>query len=1073
MGSGGAKPPHLPVGRRVGHQRGGNDSQPTDRITPKREAKLDPSREREGVGPGVPSQQGRAWECTRNRPPKGPRCGRVELGRVLAPHVVGVEEGWGLAAPGRGLTGDRRGSAPRSAPNTPRHERTSSLSQELLPLEHFNLFCGPEGAVRPRLHRSAPRSGARRPPPTGALRNSVVALIVIGLTLGGFTFLGAGGTPGSGIGGPGNRGPFPVAAGQDTNATVWFNETGLPPGTGWSVLLGDSFNSSTTPSIGFVEPQGQYDYTIEPVGGYVTPNYSGFINVHDQNTTVSVPWTLSTYSVEFLETGLPVGTGWSVTFNGSTSSSSGPTITFTAPNGTYPFSVGPVPGYSPNPQSGSLTVNGAPITQTISWTQAAYSVDFTESGLPTGTSWSVTFNGATSSSSNPTISFTAPNGTYPFSVGPVPGYSPNPQSGSLTVNGAPITQTISWTQAAYAVTFSEGGLPSGTEWFLNITGEPGAASTTSSLTVNLPDGTYSFSIASTNKHYAPAPGTGTFTVDSGTYSQSVTFALVASSLVVTESGLPSSTSWYLNISGENPLASTTTEIAVSLPNGTYAYAVATGNKEYAPFPASGGFTIDGAGVAVSVPFSLNVYPLTFMEVGLPAGTSWSVVLGGPSSGVSTTPWINMTQANTTDLTFSLGLVPGFSPTPAHGVVQVLGGPVSVRIVFTTANYTVVFEEIGLALGTDWGANLSGIMHFSTGADIPFAVPNGTYAYTIPALKGSFPSPSTGSVTLDGNDTTVKVYWNTVTYPVSFLPFGLANGTLWEVTLGGYLQANRSGPIIFHEPSGSYGFSLAPLPGYRGLPLKGIVHVGTQSVTQFIRWTALTFPVSFSALGLAPGTAWGVEVGSIWHVSGATTISFELPNGTYAYRYSLLAGYRPVSRQGNLTVNGSSLGILSQWSPIVYSLVLSEVGLPNTSSWTITFDGVTYSPTGATLTLSVPNGTYPFSVTPPSAYIGNPSTGWVTVSGGLTALQVSFVKPLSALQSLGRDIPFVLGGFAVLFVLILGINLWTRRRRRRPPAETGRRGGPVYPPGQKGQGARPPLPVPRPPPPASDARIPRA
>ncbi|EQD49731.1 hypothetical protein B2A_07553, partial [mine drainage metagenome] len=265
-----------------------------------------------------------------------------------------------------------------------------------------------------------------------------------------------------------------------------------------------------------------------------------------------------------------------------------------------------------------------------------------------------------------------------------------------TVNGAPITQTISWTQAAYAVTFSEGGLPSGTEWFLNITGEPGATSTTSTLTVNLPDGTYSFSIASTNKHYAPAPGTGTFTVDSGTYSQSVTFALVASSLVVTESGLPSSTSWYLNISGENPLASTTTEIAVSLPNGTYAYAVATGNKEYAPFPASGGFTIDGAGVAVSVPFSLNVYPLTFMEVGLPAGTSWSVVLGGPSSGVSTTPWINMTHANTTDLAFSLGLVPGFSPAPAHGVVQVLGGPVSVRIAFTTASYTVVFEEIGLA-----------------------------------------------------------------------------------------------------------------------------------------------------------------------------------------------------------------------------------------------------------------------------------------------------------------------------------------------------------------------------------------
>jgi hypothetical protein len=814
--------------------------------------------------------------------------------------------------------------------------------------------------------------------------------------LGGFTSLGARGTPGGAIGHQGETAPSHLAMAFNGESLIWFNETGLPLGTSWSVLLGGLSNSSNTSSIGFVEPQGHYAYTIGPVSGYTTPDYSGSVNVNGPSTAVPVPWTLSMYPVVFSET-----------------------------------------------------------------------------GLPSGASWSVTFNGATSSSPGPTISFTAPNGTYPFSVGPVAGYSPSPPSGSISVNGAPAAQTISWTQATYPVVFSEGGLPTGTKWFLNVTGEPAAVSTSSTVTLNLPDGTYSFSIASANKHYAPVPGTGTFIVQSGNYSQAVSFTLVASSLVVNESGLPAATTWYLNISGESPLSSTTTQLTLHLPNGTYAYSIATGNKEYAPLPASGALTIDGAGVSLSVIFSLNVYPLTFTEVGLPAGTAWTIVVGGVMNGTSTTPWINMTHANATGLPFAVGLVPGYSPAPPYGVVQVLGGPVSVRIAFSTTTYTVAFEEVGLLLGTDWGANLSGDLHFSTGAEIRFNVPNGTYGFTIPALRGHVPSPSNGTVTVDGNETTVTIYWNTVTYPVSFLPFGLPNGTVWGVTLGGYLQDNRSGPVVFQVPSGTYRFSLAPLPGYRGTPVVGTVHVGAQPVTQFIRWTVCAFPVSFSAIGLAPDTAWGVEVGSTWRIGRGTTISFELPNGTYAYQYSALAGYRPASRQGTMVVNGSSLGILSQWSTIAYSLVFSEVGLPNRLSWGITFDGVSYSPTGTTLTLNVPNGTYPFSVASTGAYVGNPSTGWVTVSGGLTALQVTFDKPPSALQSLEQDVPYVLGGFAVLFVMILGVTTWSRRRRKRRSAHPPPRGAAIPPPGRMEQPTRPPLPVPRPPgTPPSEHRPPR-
>jgi len=50
-----------------------------------------------------------------------------------------------------------------------------------------------------------------------------------------------------------------------------------------------------------------------------------------------------------------------------------------------------------------------------------YSVTFTESGLPSGTSWSVTLNGNTESSTTNTISFSEPNGTYSYVVASVTG----------------------------------------------------------------------------------------------------------------------------------------------------------------------------------------------------------------------------------------------------------------------------------------------------------------------------------------------------------------------------------------------------------------------------------------------------------------------------------------------------------------------------------------------------------------------------------------------------------------------------------------------------------------------------
>lgn len=97
-------------------------------------------------------------------------------------------------------------------------------------------------------------------------------------------------------------------------------------------------------------------------------------------------------------------------------------------------------------------------------TSATYTVTFSESGLPAGTSWSVTLKGATQSSSGNLITFSEANGTYAYSVGPVSGYTVTQSVGSLTVRGAPLSQ---------AVAFSAPGGGGSSSGFLGLSGNTG------------------------------------------------------------------------------------------------------------------------------------------------------------------------------------------------------------------------------------------------------------------------------------------------------------------------------------------------------------------------------------------------------------------------------------------------------------------------------------------------------------------------------------------------------------------------------------------------------------------------
>jgi hypothetical protein len=163
------------------------------------------------------------------------------------------------------------------------------------------------------------------------------------------------------------------------------------------------------------------------------------------NRATVVFQTVATYPITFTETGLPSGTGWSVTLAGSTvGSGSGSSIILHEPNGSYSYDVGVVAGYLSAPTSGVVTVAGAGTSVGIVFftPNSGYTVTFQEKGLHGGTPWQIDVAGEVLSSNTTRISLTLPNGSYAFTVVAVPGYTAKPSSGTITVSGANLTVTI-------------------------------------------------------------------------------------------------------------------------------------------------------------------------------------------------------------------------------------------------------------------------------------------------------------------------------------------------------------------------------------------------------------------------------------------------------------------------------------------------------------------------------------------------------------------------------------------------------------------------------------------------------
>lgn len=95
----------------------------------------------------------------------------------------------------------------------------------------------------------------------------------------------------------------------------------------------------------------------------------------------------------------------------------------------------------------------------VEFVPPTFAVGFAQTGLPSGTSWSVTLYGQTVTTISSWISFSLRNGSYNFSVGSVGGYTTSPSSGTVVVSGANVSLAID-----YGVTIV--GLSPSTFWLV-------------------------------------------------------------------------------------------------------------------------------------------------------------------------------------------------------------------------------------------------------------------------------------------------------------------------------------------------------------------------------------------------------------------------------------------------------------------------------------------------------------------------------------------------------------------------------------------------------------------------------
>jgi hypothetical protein len=281
------------------------------------------------------------------------------------------------------------------------------------------------------------------------------------------------------------------------------------------------------------------------------------------------------YPVTFSESNLPAGTTWAVTIDGVERNSTSASILVNETNAAYSFSVrSPVAGgagvqYVAAPASGSYTVNGAAEQISVVFTEQ---FELTAEVTPVGAGEVAPDGGWFDAMSAVNVSaLAAPDYVFVAWSGSGAGnYSGTANPGTFDMVGPIVEEAEFEPSVTFAVTFTEVGLPTGTEWSVVLNGLTNR-STSSTISFNAPNGTYSYASTSpiaggTGVQFVAQPSAGQFGLAGRGVSETISYVTqyqLSATVVPSGAGTASPSSGWFD-------AGTVVQVT-ALPSAGYAF----------------------------------------------------------------------------------------------------------------------------------------------------------------------------------------------------------------------------------------------------------------------------------------------------------------------------------------------------------------------------------------------------------------------------------------------------------------------------------------------------------------------
>ncbi len=446
---------------------------------------------------------------------------------------------------------------------------------------------------------------------------------------------------------------------------------------------------------------------------YNINNFSKFTEINsyaDGFSRILIPASSYYGSINFVENGLSSNTPWSLTLNGLKYNSTGSKITAYSFTGMQNYSINIPAGYMLSERSsGQIMVSYENTTINLSFNSP---ISFKETGLGANPIWYLEIKGYNTSKK---ITSNIYNTGLPFGEYEAIATSPNAQTYYLNFKFSTADQTVTIPfKAQYNFSISQSGLPN-IVWYLNITNKTGMVSQISgigfTLTAALINGSYNYTVSSSNKIYKPSVPYGNFTINGKSSTVREIFSQVIFNMTFTESGLPSGTAWSVTLNGTMKV-STTSTISYMETNGSYEYTIGS-ISGYTISKSSGTATVSGSNTTVPITFTAvkvtSKYTVTFTESGLPSGTAWYVNLSnGMKSGAITTSTYSFSVTNGS-VTYTISGTSGYSANKTSGSITVNGSNISISVKFskpsspqttsTTAieEYSIIGAVVAVAL----------------------------------------------------------------------------------------------------------------------------------------------------------------------------------------------------------------------------------------------------------------------------------------------------------------------------------------------------------------------------------------